>query len=56
MRANGVRSLDVSCWQCHPVAHPALVAGDAPTALLFDHLVGNEGGLLKELFIYLFNV
>jgi hypothetical protein len=18
MRANGVRSLDVSCWQCHP--------------------------------------
>jgi hypothetical protein len=42
MRANGVRSLDVSCWQCHPVAHPAPVAGDALTVLSFDHLVGTQ--------------
>jgi hypothetical protein len=25
MRANGVRSLDVSCWQCH---HQAIVSAD----------------------------
>jgi hypothetical protein len=42
MRAYGVRSLDVSRWQCHPVSHPALVAGDAPTALSFDHFVGAQ--------------
>jgi hypothetical protein len=48
MRANGVRSLDVSCWQCHPVAHPALVAGDALTALSFDHLVRAQQNRLRH--------
>jgi hypothetical protein len=28
MRANGVRSLAVSCWQCH---HQAVLGADPPT-------------------------
>jgi hypothetical protein len=31
MRENGVRSLDVSCWQCH---HPAILSADR----LADHV------------------
>jgi hypothetical protein len=29
MRANGVRSLDVCCWQCHHEAVVSAIAGSA---------------------------
>jgi ABC-type multidrug transport system fused ATPase/permease subunit len=35
MRANGVRSLDVSCWQCH---HRTILSADPWT----DHVPGAD--------------
>jgi hypothetical protein len=48
MRANGVRSFDVSCWNCH---HPAIISAerwpdDAPLPTFGPRMVCTRCGII----------